>query len=195
MAAEREQNDIDQSLDRIDQQEREFSVTVEMYEKQMSDILGGQSGTLRTLDTGPADTERDKEQVLSFVDVFILILPVFLKFAPAVVLGLILRRTRFVTYLIMSLLGPGMGCPLIDAKYRAKKRHRPTLLHLGFQVEFSQRIGGEIIKGGDEREETMTNLKTLKKRWNERGWGSHHGTGGREGRKHCHPRQRQRLLQ
>jgi nuclear pore complex protein Nup62 len=63
LAAEREQNDIDQSLDHIEQQERELSATVEMYEKQMSDILGGQSGTLRTLDTGPADTERDKKQV------------------------------------------------------------------------------------------------------------------------------------
>jgi hypothetical protein len=63
LAAEREQNDIDQSLDHIEQQEKELTATVEMYEKQMSDILGGQSGTLRTLDTGPADTERDKKQV------------------------------------------------------------------------------------------------------------------------------------
>ena len=68
LAAEREQNDIDQSLDHIEQQERELSATVEMYEKQMADILGGQGGTLRTLDTGPADTERDKKQVLAFVD-------------------------------------------------------------------------------------------------------------------------------
>ena len=68
LAAEREQNDIDQSLDHIEQQERELTATVEMYEKQMADILGGQGGTLRTLDTGPADTERDKKQVLAFVD-------------------------------------------------------------------------------------------------------------------------------
>ena len=61
LAAEREQNDIDQSLDHIEQQERELTATVEMYEKQMADILGGQGGTLRTLDTGPADTERDKK--------------------------------------------------------------------------------------------------------------------------------------
>ena len=67
LAAEREQNDIDQSLDHIEQQEKELAATVEMYEKQMSDILGGQGGTLRTLDTGPADTERDKKQVLLFV--------------------------------------------------------------------------------------------------------------------------------
>ena len=64
LAAEREQNDIDQSLDHIEQQEKELTATVEMYEKQMADILGGQGGTLRTLDTGPADTERDKKQVL-----------------------------------------------------------------------------------------------------------------------------------
>ena len=75
LAAEREQNDIDQSLDHIEQQERELIATVEMYEKQMSDILGGQSGTLRTLDTGPADTERDKKQVFPFFDMsYILIL-------------------------------------------------------------------------------------------------------------------------
>ncbi|KAF8505976.1 Nsp1-like C-terminal region-domain-containing protein [Russula emetica] len=65
LAAEREQNDIDQSLDHIEQQEKELIATVEIYEKQMSDILGGQSGTLRTLDTGPADTERDKNYMLA----------------------------------------------------------------------------------------------------------------------------------
>jgi Nsp1-like C-terminal region len=68
LAAEREQNDIDQSLDHIEQQEKELTATVEMYEKQMADILGGQGGTLRTLDTGPADTERDKKQVFTFVN-------------------------------------------------------------------------------------------------------------------------------
>jgi len=63
LAAEREQNDIDQSLEHIEQQEKELTAIVEMYEKQMADILGGQGGNLRTLDTGPADTERDKKQV------------------------------------------------------------------------------------------------------------------------------------
>jgi len=71
LAAEREQNDIDQSLDHIEQQEKELTATVEMYEKQMSDILGGQSGTLRTLDTGPADTERDKKQVFFSLNVLL----------------------------------------------------------------------------------------------------------------------------
>ena len=60
-AAEQEQNDIDQSLDHIEQQQRDLSTTLEIYEKQMEDILGGQGGGLRTLDTGPADTERDKK--------------------------------------------------------------------------------------------------------------------------------------
>ncbi|THH13920.1 hypothetical protein EW146_g6355 [Bondarzewia mesenterica] len=61
LAAEREQNDIDQSLDHIEQQQKELSATLEIYEKQTEDILGGQGGNLRTLDTGPADTERDKK--------------------------------------------------------------------------------------------------------------------------------------
>ena len=63
LAAEREQNDIDQSLEHIEQQEKELTTIVETYEKQMADILGGQGGNLRALDTGPADTERDKKQV------------------------------------------------------------------------------------------------------------------------------------
>jgi len=65
LAAEREQNDIDQSLEHIEQQEKELTAIVETYEKQMADILGGQGGNLRTLDTGPADTERDKNYMLA----------------------------------------------------------------------------------------------------------------------------------
>ena len=84
LAAEREQNDIDQSLDHIEQQEKELAATVEMYEKQMSDILGGQGGTLRTLDTGPADTERDKKQVLLFVSaLYIYTDPILLSYMLA----------------------------------------------------------------------------------------------------------------
>jgi nuclear pore complex protein Nup62 len=64
LAAEREQNDIDQSLEHIEQQEKELTAIVETYEKQMADILGGQGGNLRALDTGPADSERDKKLVL-----------------------------------------------------------------------------------------------------------------------------------
>ncbi|THH02420.1 hypothetical protein EW026_g470 [Hermanssonia centrifuga] len=65
LAAEREQNDIDQSLDHIEQQQRELSSTLEAYEKVTDEILGGQGGNLRALDTGPADTERDKNYMLA----------------------------------------------------------------------------------------------------------------------------------
>lgn len=65
LAAEREQNDIDQSLEHIEQQEKELTAIVETYEKQMADILGGQGGNLRALDTGPADSERDKNYMLA----------------------------------------------------------------------------------------------------------------------------------
>lgn len=57
---EREQNEIDQSLDHIEQQQKDLCSTLDSYEKAMQDILGGQ-GSLRALDTGPADTERDKK--------------------------------------------------------------------------------------------------------------------------------------
>lgn len=64
IAAEREQNDVDQSLDHIEQQQKELSATLEVYEKATDEILGGQGGSLRGLDTGPADTERDKKSAL-----------------------------------------------------------------------------------------------------------------------------------
>lgn len=58
-AAEREQNEIEQSLDHIEQQQKELDSTLAAYEKASQEILG--SGGLRALDTGPADTERDKK--------------------------------------------------------------------------------------------------------------------------------------
>jgi nuclear pore complex protein Nup62 len=61
LAAEREQNDIDQSLDHIDQQQKDLASTLDIYEKATLEMLGGQGGSLRALDTGPADTERDKK--------------------------------------------------------------------------------------------------------------------------------------
>lgn len=61
LSAEREQTDIDQSLDHIEQQQKELSTTLEAYEKLTDEILGSQGGSLRALDTGPADTERDKK--------------------------------------------------------------------------------------------------------------------------------------
>lgn len=63
LAAEREQNDIDQSLEHIEQQQKDLAATLDVYEKSTEEILGGQGSSLRTLDTGPADTERDKKYV------------------------------------------------------------------------------------------------------------------------------------
>lgn len=63
LAAEREQADIDQALEHIEQQQKELSSTLEVYEK-VQDELFGQGGSLRALDTGPADTERDKKSVI-----------------------------------------------------------------------------------------------------------------------------------
>lgn len=65
--AENEQGDIDQSLNHIEQQQRDLSTALEVYEKQAEDILGKQGGTLRSLDTGPADSERDKKSALCFL--------------------------------------------------------------------------------------------------------------------------------
>ena len=61
LAAEREQNEIDQVLDHIEQQQNDLGQTLDAYEKTAEDILGGKSGNLRALDTGPADTERDRK--------------------------------------------------------------------------------------------------------------------------------------
>jgi len=60
-AAERQQNDINESLEHIEQQQKDLASTLNTYEKFSQEILGGQSGNLRTLDAGPADTERDKK--------------------------------------------------------------------------------------------------------------------------------------
>lgn len=67
LAAEREQNEIDASLDHIEQQQKELAATLDVYEKSSEEILGRQGGGLRALDAGPADTERDKKYELFFV--------------------------------------------------------------------------------------------------------------------------------
>jgi nuclear pore complex protein Nup62 len=67
LAAEREQNEIDQALDHIEQQQNDLSATLEHYEKSTQEVLGGHGGSLRALDTGPADTERDKKYEAFFV--------------------------------------------------------------------------------------------------------------------------------
>ncbi|KAG6817209.1 hypothetical protein H0H87_011567 [Tephrocybe sp. NHM501043] len=63
-AAERDQSEIDQSLDHIEQQQTELASTLVAYEKVAQEILGSQGG-MRALDTGPADTERDKNYMLA----------------------------------------------------------------------------------------------------------------------------------
>ena len=61
MVSEREQADIDQALDHIEQQQKDLMATLEIYEKTAEETLNTQSGGLRALDTGPADTERDRK--------------------------------------------------------------------------------------------------------------------------------------
>lgn len=65
LAAEREQTNIDQALDHIEQQQKDLSAALDSYEKATEDILGGDNGSLRVLDTGPADSERHKNYVLA----------------------------------------------------------------------------------------------------------------------------------
>lgn len=64
LEAEREQNEIDQTLDHIEQQQRDLSITLDVYEKK-TDQYFEQGGKFRALDTGPADTERDKNYQLA----------------------------------------------------------------------------------------------------------------------------------
>jgi len=65
LVAEREQADIDQALDHIEQQQRDLMATLEIYEKTAEESLNTQGGGLRVLDTGPADTERDRNYMLA----------------------------------------------------------------------------------------------------------------------------------
>lgn len=61
LVAEREQADIDQALGHVEQQQRELMATLEIYEKTAEEIFNTQGGGIRALDTGPADTERDRK--------------------------------------------------------------------------------------------------------------------------------------
>ncbi|KAG9317592.1 hypothetical protein JVU11DRAFT_1800 [Chiua virens] len=65
LAVEREQTDIEQAHDHIEQQQKDLLATLDAYERSVGEVLGGQGGSLRALDTGPADTERDKNYVLA----------------------------------------------------------------------------------------------------------------------------------
>jgi nuclear pore complex protein Nup62 len=69
LAAEREQSEIDQSLDHIEQQQKDLATTLDAYEKSTEEILGRQGGSLRVLDSGPADAERDKRRALPLLSV------------------------------------------------------------------------------------------------------------------------------
>lgn len=63
--AEREQNDMEQSLRHVEEQQKELASTLEVYEKYAAELFDSQSGGLRALDVGPADAERDKQFVPS----------------------------------------------------------------------------------------------------------------------------------
>jgi nuclear pore complex protein Nup62 len=71
LAAEKQQNEINESLNHIEQQQRDLASTLDAYEKISQEILGGQSSTLRTLDAGPADNERDKKSVIKILSRFV----------------------------------------------------------------------------------------------------------------------------
>lgn len=60
VAAEREQNEVNQALDSIEQQQRDLIATLDNYEKVAQELAGG-SGSVRVTDKGPADMERDKK--------------------------------------------------------------------------------------------------------------------------------------
>jgi nuclear pore complex protein Nup62 len=70
LAAEKQQNEINDSLNHIEQQQRDLASTLDAYEKISQEILGGQGSTLRTLDTGPADNERDKKYGIVLLSLF-----------------------------------------------------------------------------------------------------------------------------
>ncbi|KAJ3517973.1 hypothetical protein NLJ89_g167 [Agrocybe chaxingu] len=65
VAAERQQNEINEALDHIEQQQKDLASTLDAYEKVSQEILGTQGASLRTLDAGPADNERDKNYMLA----------------------------------------------------------------------------------------------------------------------------------
>jgi len=65
LEAEATQNAVDQSLDHIEQQQKELVQALDVYEKEARNIFEGQGGGLRALDVGPADAERDKNYTLA----------------------------------------------------------------------------------------------------------------------------------
>jgi len=63
LVTEREQVDIDRVLDHIEQQQKDLTTTLEIYEKTAEETFGSRSRGLRGLDTGAADTKRDRKSV------------------------------------------------------------------------------------------------------------------------------------
>jgi hypothetical protein len=61
-AAEETQRNVDQSLERIQENQKELEVTLNSYEKVTNEILEGSGpGSIRVLDVAPADNERDNK--------------------------------------------------------------------------------------------------------------------------------------
>lgn len=63
--AEATQAIIDKNLDHIETQQNEIAAALDQYERQSREILEtGSTGTMRVLDMGPADAERDRRYVI-----------------------------------------------------------------------------------------------------------------------------------
>jgi len=61
LIAEREQVDIDQTLDHFEQQQKGLIAMLEVFEKMVEEISSVQGGSLGVPVAGPADTERDRK--------------------------------------------------------------------------------------------------------------------------------------
>jgi len=66
LTAETTQSNVNNSLDQIEQQQRDLSSSLDNYEKVTREIFEGQgAGGIRGLDVGPADSERDRSYTLA----------------------------------------------------------------------------------------------------------------------------------
>ncbi|TRM67954.1 Nsp1-like C-terminal region-domain-containing protein [Schizophyllum amplum] len=64
LKAEREQQEIDRSLDSVETRQKELSQVLDEYEKNLDGLLGQGAG-YHAMNAGPADTERDKNYTLA----------------------------------------------------------------------------------------------------------------------------------
>ena len=61
ISAESTQTSLDQTLDHVEQQQRQLNTTLDQYEKTANDILHGPGGIMTSTEgLGLADSERDK---------------------------------------------------------------------------------------------------------------------------------------